>query len=602
MFYNSVCQYQLRMYERALEELETLTLRYPDSRYYFEAKLWISKCYFEMGKKTIAYDLLEQFLENSGNRAYFSDAYSLMGYLALQEEDSARALNAFLQSADKASDKNTRCNMYLEAVDILLNQGQYEQALTYTNRAGRNIRFEEQRARVDLAYIRAYREQGEFDKAKEYIREALNDARIATYWGDVIYEQANLLFDRGKAKTAVNKLRTIVEDPDNTYRGNRDSDAWAKAAFRLGEYYVFDRSDLDSAEYYFKRAQTKRRQSEEGSRATDYMLTLTEIEKIRSNIEGLEKAQPQLADSAWVYYETLRDSAEAEEIQREHLLADTVSADSSTADSLTRLAETEYSRFETMLGQYVDRSVDYTESLFNLGGVFLFDLHMPDTALHIYRRISGEFYYTPAVPKALYSQAYVWEYELDRPGRADSLRGEITRRFPASPISDHIMDRVPQDSLRYYENQQRIYGIERDYVDKGDHTGALNAYKQLLAHPDIDKKSHAMIAYKIAWLYDHELSRTQDTKDSTLLYYRLVEKALPGTPLGRRSARRIAAIETYISDYLAYMEGDSLDVAGTDSTMAPGMEDMEAADGEERAPHPIRRLLESPGRSRPERL
>jgi len=334
MFYNSVCQYQLRMYERALEELETLTLRYPDSRYYFEAKLWISKCYFEMGKKTIAYDLLEQFLETSGNRAWFSDAYSLMGYLALQEGDSARALNAFLQSADKASDKNTRCNMYLEAVDILLEQGQYEQALTYTNRAGRNIRFEEQRARVDLAYIRAYREQGEFDKANEYIREARSDARIATYWGDVIYEQANLLFDRGKAKTAVSKLRTIVEDPDNAYRGNRDSDAWAKAAFRLGEFYVFEKSDLDSAEYYFKRAQTKRRQSEEGSRATDYMLTLTEIEKIRSNIDGLEKAQPQLADSAWVYYETLRDSAEAEEIQREYLLADTVSADSSTVDSL----------------------------------------------------------------------------------------------------------------------------------------------------------------------------------------------------------------------------------------------------------------------------
>ncbi|MBN2780987.1 MAG: tetratricopeptide repeat protein, partial [Candidatus Marinimicrobia bacterium] len=84
-FFNSVCQFQLGRYERAIQQLETLTLRYPDSPYYFEAKLWISKSYFQMGKKTIAYDLLEQFLENSSNREYFADAYSLMGYLALQE-------------------------------------------------------------------------------------------------------------------------------------------------------------------------------------------------------------------------------------------------------------------------------------------------------------------------------------------------------------------------------------------------------------------------------------------------------------------------------------------------------------------------------------
>ncbi|MDZ7822207.1 MAG: hypothetical protein U5N26_10665 [Candidatus Marinimicrobia bacterium] len=37
-----------------------------------------------------------------------------------------------------------------------------------------------------------------------------------------------------------------------------------------------------------------------------------------------------------------------------------------------------------------------------------------------------------------------------------------------------------------------------------------------------------------------------------------MENRFPGTPLARRSARRIAAIETHISNYLAYLEGDSL--------------------------------------------
>ncbi|MDZ7822206.1 MAG: tetratricopeptide repeat protein [Candidatus Marinimicrobia bacterium] len=432
MFYNGVCQYQLGMYERALEQLESLTLRYPDSRYYFEAKLWISKCYFEMDRKTIAYELLEQFLENSGNRAYFSDAYSLMGYLALQEKDSTRALNAFLRSAEHASDKHTRCNMYLEAVGIQLDRGQYGEALTYTNRARRNIKFDEQRAKVQLAYIRAYRQQEAFEKVEEYIEEALKDARISNYWGDVIYEEANLCFDRGRTKTAVSKLRDIVEDAENQYRHNKSSHAWARAAYRLGQYYLFERSDIDSADYFFKRAQTKQRESEEGSRANDYVKILSEVERIKHDLSELEKAKPQLTDSAWVHYELLKDSVRTEKNEREHLLADTLSADSSTVDSLLRIADSDYRRFEDALSGYMESSVDYTESLFNLAGVFLFDLYIPDTALQIYTKISREFYYTPAVPKALYSQAYVWEYELHEPEIADSIKYSITTRFPDS--------------------------------------------------------------------------------------------------------------------------------------------------------------------------
>ena len=186
MFFSSVCQFQLGRYELALKQLEDLTLRYPGSLYYYEAKLWISKCYFQMDKKTIAYDLIEQFLSNNSNRGYFTDAYSLKGYLALQEQDSSRALNAFLQAADYASDKEPRCNMYLEAVSLLIDRGEYEDALKYTDRASRNIKFDEQRARVEIAYIRIFRLMGDEQKANNQIAEALKDARIAKYCGDIL--------------------------------------------------------------------------------------------------------------------------------------------------------------------------------------------------------------------------------------------------------------------------------------------------------------------------------------------------------------------------------------------------------------------------------
>jgi tetratricopeptide (TPR) repeat protein len=601
MFFNSVCQFQLGRYERALSQLEELTLQYPDSPYYFEAKLWISKCYFQMGKKTIAYDLIEQFLANIKNKGYFSEAYSLMGYLALQEEDKSKAIDAFLQAADMASDKEPRCNMYLEAVDLLIDDKNYNDALKYTDRANRNIKFDEQRARVQIAYIRIYRLQGDKQKATEFIEEGLKDSRLAQYWGDILFEQANIYFIDKEPKEAVSKLRYIVQDPENIYRRNKDSEAWAKAAYRLGEYYLYEDDQIDSCEFYFNQAKTKRRQSEEGQLADDYLEKVKQLKKINKNIETLVKKAPSLADSAWVNYEYLADSSASEIMAREILLGDTLHLDSVKVDSLTLLVKNKYHRFEKALSSYLETSNEYVGELFSLAGLFLFDLGIPDTALNIYKRIVNEFYYTPSIPQALYSQSYVWEYEFSNKLKADSIKQEITEKYPGSEISNYILDLVPQDSILHYEYQDKIYQIESKYIDNGEFQDAIIELKSLLKDIELDNKNHAFIAYKIAWLYDYEISASENTQDSTMFYYHIVVRDHPGTPLARKSALRIAAIETDISDYLAMLAGDSLktDDVNIDSTL---YSDQNEDDDEKEIPHPIYRRLKSPGRPRPVRL
>lgn len=603
MFYNSICQFQLGRYERSLKQLEELTLQYPDSPYYFEAKLWISKCYFQMDKKTIAYNLIEQFLSNSSNRAYFSDAYSLMAYLALQENDSERALNAFLQAADKAADKEPRCNMYLEAVELLVEKERYEEALKYIDRANRNIKFDEQRARVQIAYIRINRLMGNKEKANEFITEALKDARIAKYWGDIIYEQANIYFADNKIPDAVSRLLYIVDDPEKIYRNNRDSKAWARAAYRLGKYYILEVDNIDSCEFFFKKAQTKRRQCEEGELANEYLNTIKQLKKINKDLGTIIAKAPQLLDSAWVHYEYLVDSTAVESMSREMLFADTLNADSLEIDSLINLVKTDYHNFENSLADYLDNGNNYVEQLFSLAGLFLFDLNMPDTALDIYERIENEYYFTTSVPKALYSQSYVWEYELNNKMKADSIKQELTEEFPVSEITNYILDRVPQDSILYYENQEKIFDIERQYIDTGMFEEAIVALKELLNSDNLDNKNHAFIAYKIAWLYDYELSLSENTQDSTLRYYHMIDSQHSGTPLASKSALRISAIETNISEYLAFLAGDTVkaDDVNFDSTFFASQNEKDDMSNK-RIPHPIQLRLKSPGRPRPVRL
>ncbi|MDX9778419.1 MAG: hypothetical protein RBT43_06660 [bacterium] len=601
MFFNSVCQFQLGRYERALEELEKLTLRYPDSRYYYEAKLWISKCYFEMGRKTLAYDLLNQFLENSGNRAYFSDAYSLMANLALQEKDSVKALQAFIQAGDQASQKDVRCNNYLQAATILIENRQYREALQYADRAARNIRFDEQRARVQLAYIRAHRLQGDLDKADEYIKESLKDARIAHYWGDIRFEEALILLNREQREEAIEKLKYIVKDPENLYRNSRESNAWARAAYRLGQYYIYAETNLDSSDQYFKRAQTKRRQAEEGELANRYIVNLTQLKKISTDIKNYASAFPRFLDRPDAYYRLLSDSTLIEIQKKERTLQDTLFADSTRADSLIRAANS-MNAYAIRKKEFESSALNYTDALLNAAGLFLFELEFPDTAMQIYRTISDKFTFIPVIPQALYSQAYVWEHEFGNKARADSIRLQISEQYPESEFTDIILNRIPRDSLRYYENQQKVLQIEEQYMDSGDFREALHVFKKMLHDPEMDPKSAAFITYTIAWIYDEELSRETDTKDSTLHYYHLVGDLYPETTFARESRRRIAAIETNIANYQAFLAGDSLAFSDADDNLESMPVYENGKDTDKRREHPIKRQLKSPGRPRPVRL
>jgi tetratricopeptide (TPR) repeat protein len=601
MFMNSVCQFQLGRYEKALKQLEELTLEFPDSPYYFEAKLWISKCYFQMDKKTIAYDLLEQFLANSKNKAYYSDAYTLIAYLALQEKDEIKALDAFLKAADLALTKEARCNMYLEAVELLMSQDRYDEALKYAERAERNIKFDEQRARVQIAFVRVYRIRNEKAKANSLIEEAFKDARIAQYWGDISYEQANIYFEEGETEKAVAQLRNVVAD--NTYKRNKDSKAWVRSAFRLGKYYLYENHDIDSSQYFFNQAKTKRRQAEEGEWADDFLESIKQLKKINKELSTLVEKSPALADSAYLQYELLGDSSNVEIAKRMHILSDTLHLDSARVDSLKKSVNTVYYRFDKALKNYIQSSNDYVGQLFSLAGLYLFDLQVPDTALSIYENIEREFYYTNDVPKAMFSQSYVWEYELGDKAKADSIKKQLTIKFPNSDISDHILDRVPQDSLLYYANQEKIFDIEGRFIDTRNFNEAVRELKKILNANDIDKRNLAFIAYKIAWLYDNELSKTQNTKDSTLHYYYMVEKMHSGTPFARKSSLRIAAIETEISEYLAYLAGDSLNTKDVNIDSSLYASNSQGNDVEQkRKEHPIYRRLKSPGRPRPIRL
>lgn len=600
MFMSAICQFEMQRYNLSLQLLEELTLKFPDSPYYFKAKLWISKVFFEMNKKTIAYNLLEQFLANKSNKEYFSEAYSLMGYLALQENNKDKALDAFIKSADQAYTKEERCNMYLEAAEILIERLDYDEALKINQKASRSIKFDEQRARVQIMFTRIYRLKGEKLNAFQVIENAKSDARIAQYWGDIIYEEANIHFSDGDDDEAVSLLRNVVRDKD--YRNNRDSQAWVRSAYSLGEYYLYDNTNIDSSKYFFNQAKTKRDNTIEGKKADEFIQIFKKLENINKSLINIAKTTPDLSDSAWQEYEILKDSSLSEMDKRNILYADTLVVDSLKKDSIKILINKDYFSYEKAFEEYVKNANSYVDYLNTLAGIFLFELNYPDTAMSIYSKIIKDYPFTNNIPTAMYLKSYIWEYEYNNTKIADSLKRSLTELYPNSEISNHILGRIPQDSILYYENQGKIYDIETEYLDNKRYKDGVNALKELLVDENMDKKNRAFIAYKLAWLYDHELSRDENTQDSTLKYYHMVVKQYPKEAFASNSSRRISAIETDISRYFAFLAGDSLKTQdiSVDSLLFIAKE--ENGNNDKRKEHPIYRRIKSPGRSRPLRF
>lgn len=605
LYFSSICKYQLGRYNISLKNLEELTLKYPDSPYYFEAKLWIAKSYYETDRQAIAYDLLQRFLDNAKNKAYFSDAYQLIGYLALQEGDKEKALTSFVEAAERTGRKEVASDMYLEAAKLYLENEDYNTALKMTGKALRNVKFDEQRAKAMLSFVEIYRLEQDYDKTFSYIEEGLKDARIAIYWGDFYFEQASILFQQGRIKPAVEQLINIVNDDENEYKNNKQSNAWAKAALYLGNYYIYDHFVEDSAEIFLKKAQTKRRKCVEGELAEQQLSILNDLKKVNKELKTLEKNEVMLVEGSAQYYISLRDSSLAETIKRNIVLSDTLNAEQSTKDSLKRAAQVNYDQFGGDYEDFMKESEEYAQTLINAAGIFLFDFEMPDTAMAIYQHITENMAYVQSVAQALYSQAYVYRYDYEMEDKADSVQKSLLQNYPDAAITLAVTGVVPPDSIKYYEIEDQIYQIEK-YMDAQGYRSGLDKMKKILYRPELDKDHRGEIAYRIAWIYDNELSYDSSPIDSTLEYYRMVSETMPDHSLNQVSALRVAAIETEIAEYEAFLSGDSLATGQNDTLEGDFTDnsneqfDTRGEDG--RKPHDIKRRLKSPVGPRPLRL
>ncbi len=462
MYIAGVSNFHVAKYTIARSMFSRLVIEYPQSPYYAEAHLWIARCYYESGEKDIAFKMLETFISDPKNKAFYGDAMSLAGYLALDENQEAKAFEYFNQAVAMTNDIRNKSNILFEMSQIYIDRIMLDEALDVLEQIEDISIDPEMLTRVQLQYAKIFRIKKMYQESEDLIKEMLANENNKSVFPDLELELAQVYFQQEKLDQAIIRYQTVVDNYPNTIQA-------AKASFYLGELYLYSMGDYERARNAFVAVSQHQRNITESTLAQSKINQIGRYVSLSKELSDLENKYPSLINSA--------------------LEPDTL---------LTAAVKT-----------------NYLKKKFNKAEYLAFDFHNPDSALQIYQSLVNRFPEDPFIPQILNT----WSFVLGENGdsiRSDMVRNRLIRDYPYSVFSLKHLGREHPDSVKIKENQDMIFKIESEYFNQGRCLEGIDALKNLLHSASLDTLSRSQVLFRIGMEYDRELSNM----DSAVFYYR----------------------------------------------------------------------------------
>lgn len=499
MYIAGVANFHIAKYTIARSMFSRLTIEYPQSPYYAEAHLWIARCYYESGEKEIAFNMLETFIADPKNKAFYGDAMSLAGYLALDENQEEKAFEYFNQAVAMTNDIRNKSNILFEMSQIYIDRTMLDEALDVLEQIEDISIDPEMLTRVQLQYAKIFRIQQMYQESEDLIKEMLANENNRTVFPDLELELAQVYSQQGKTDQAIIRYQTVIDNYPNTIHA-------AKASYNLGERYLYSLGDYDMARQAFVAVSQHQRNIMESTLAQSKINQIGRYVSLSKELTDLESKYPSLVNM-------------------------TSEPDSLLTPSIT---------------------TNYLKKKFNKAEFLAFDFHNPDSALQIYQSLVSRFPENPFIPQILNT----WSYVLSEKGdtiRSDMIKNRLIRDFPYSVFSLKHLGREHPDSITVKENQELIFQIESDYFNQGRHNEGINALKSLLDSVSLDTLSRSQVLFRIGMEYDRELSNM----DSAIFYYRQTVDFHGKTRFAQKGKSRLQELNLIIEKLVEDPDGDS---------------------------------------------
>jgi TolA-binding protein len=511
------CFYYKQEYPKALRKFEELTANFPKSHLVPRAQLWKAQVHIAREDFKSAEAVLLDLQNQRKKDGVYNQAQYYLGEIYFRQEQYQKAAELYEQSAKRLEDRKTRAEAFMR-----LGESWYKlkvrcrgQSLCQASK-GRDDRLQIQRQPLNT------RAKGRrYDVALRKLNNMLGEFSSHPDISWVKFEIADITLQRGEVEEAMAAFAAINSNYKRT-------EASAAAFYALGNIFEEKRHDYEKAKENFDKVRTENARSEYTLSALEHSKAIDEFINLKNSIALLELQR----GSAH------RGNANGVAPQKAEARSGKPSKNRNT--SIRR-----YPAQQLVLSNDPQKlQTDLANQRLNLADLFYQQLHLPDSAVQIYRDVIAEFGQTAAAPRALYSWALLLDEENPQASsRRDSLLNVLATQHAGTPhgvAARRRLGLVPSGA-RTETVENKFQQAEKAWLADQNPEEAIRLYNEFIAgQPDAEWQSKSLFA--IGWIYETELAEKKLAYET---YKQLVEK-FPSSPYSQKVRRKVTAYDQHL--------------------------------------------------------
>ncbi len=450
-------------YLESIQKFTELLLSFPESEFAEDAAYYRAKAELESGE----YSRALQSLENLKNTAtYKEEADFLYAELEYEKKNYHKALNLYLDFIN-AYPKSARVGLAYYRIGLIHYESErYAMAVEAFGKIKSGQIEEYQYFSVQLVIAECLYKTGEFDKAIDHLMALKDDTRNRERLGEIDLYLGDVYRATGDTATA----RDTWEDITREFAG---MELAGRAYFKLGDMFQIDYGNYVKAKEMFDLAVKHARGTEIANLALKRSASIAKLDKYKALLADstasmhlqfqlgemyiFELNQP---DSAIKQFEYITRKASEDKWAAKALYSlgwiyenkksDINKANEYYANLLQEYPNTDFSigavEYFKEKGAGLDSlNVNTPKYNFVKAEEFLFTYQWYDSALIYYDRVIELFPESYLVPKAYLAKAYIYENKLNQPHRAKSVYRKLAEGSDGDEITQYARVRLGED-------------------------------------------------------------------------------------------------------------------------------------------------------------
>ena len=440
-------------YGLAERNLRQLLEEYTWIDYANEVRIWLAKVHAEMGM----YDLVEEDLApiiamDHPPKKLLTEVYILQGELALRQKDVPGAIRAFEQGAGLATKPAQKSILLYRLYTLAHEAKDYPAALEFLDQFAHSTPNDDERINARLTRVQLLQLMDDIDGAYREIRNMVNLSEFASIIPGLQLEIGKIEHRNGNTDEALTHFTDLIEE----FRRMPEA---SEAAFHVGDIYLTEFHDIESASDYFSRV---RNNSIYIGPAREKLRQITTLKKMHARIR------------------VLRKQLESESEPASPSEGDTTGIKFDSAPVRQELAYANY----------------------RVGEIRLFELNDVTSGLEVMADIVTNFEETDVAAQAAYVLYY---HTQDEPDQAAFWLSILLEKYPQSPYS------LTLDDASSATGNPRLDSllVLADAAVESDPRLALRLFRTIQ-----DQFRTEQASFSIAYLYDEYLGQLDSAIDA----------------------------------------------------------------------------------------